>query len=137
MSRRSLDPYQLSTGTIPEEREPTPTNRRTVGDTGCQTQQIEEIMQKAREFDPSMMDKFKQQTNDIFASIATPPQKGGTPGSNKSLSVGSLTPDSLSTGRYIQKQTFTNKPKFNPYYYCIPNISEGKIQCWTITPSSW
>jgi hypothetical protein len=52
-----------------------------------------------REFDPSVVDRLKRQTNDIFANVATPPQKGGTPGSNMSISMGSLTPDSLSTGK--------------------------------------
>lgn len=93
----------MSTGTIPEEKEPqeqfvTPTYRRTAGETGYQTQQIEQILERAREFDPNVVERLKQQTNDIFANIATPPQKGGTPGSNLSLSMGSLTPDSLSTG---------------------------------------
>lgn len=105
VSRRSIDTYQLSTGTIPEEREPgqefrpTLTDRRTVGESGYHTQQIEEILDRAREFDPGVMDRLKRQTNDIFANVATPPQKGGIPGTNMSISMGSLTPDSLSTGK--------------------------------------
>lgn len=95
----------MSTGTIPEEREPAqefrpaPSYHRTVGESGYHTQQIEEILDRAREFDPSVVDRLKRQTNDIFANVATPPQKGGTPGSNMSISMGSLTPDSLSTGK--------------------------------------
>ncbi|XP_052104935.1 uncharacterized protein LOC127737994 isoform X4 [Mytilus californianus] len=126
VSRRSLDSYHLSTGTIPEEKEPqeqfvTPTYPRTAGETGYQTQQIEQILERAREFDPSVVDRLKQQTNDIFANIATPPQKGGTPGSNMSLSMGSLTPDSLSTGPISDSNVSTqyNSPSDAPAFKVV------------------
>ncbi|XP_076097382.1 uncharacterized protein LOC143067763 isoform X3 [Mytilus galloprovincialis] len=126
LSRRSLDSYQMSTGTIPEEKEPqeqfvTPTYRRTAGETGYQTQQIEQILERAREFDPSVVERLKQQTNDIFSNIATPPQKGGTPGSNLSLSMGSLTPDSLSTGPISDSNVSTqyNSPSDAPAFKIV------------------
>lgn len=107
MSRRSLD-FNQPSALIPEERDHdtvTPTERRIAGDTGYQTAKIDDIISKAREFNPAIMDKLKKQTNDIFANLNDEsyrddslPQKSGVSGSFMSLSTGPLTPESMSTG---------------------------------------
>ncbi|KAJ8310633.1 hypothetical protein KUTeg_012498 [Tegillarca granosa] len=107
VSRRSLDFNQPST-LKPEEGDHntvTPTERRIAGDTGYQTAKIDDIISKAREFNPAVMEKLKKQTNDIFSNLNDDsyrddslPQKSGVSGSFMSLSTGPLTPESMSTG---------------------------------------
>ncbi|XP_021355070.1 centrosomal protein of 295 kDa-like isoform X2 [Mizuhopecten yessoensis] len=101
--KRSID---FDRPTIPEEfeRVPTPTDRRSAGESGYHTHQIDEVMSRARELDSGLLDKLKRQTNDVFASLdSTEGQRHGTHsptlgGSFHTLSAGTLSPSSLSTG---------------------------------------
>ncbi|XP_069104685.1 serine-rich adhesin for platelets-like isoform X2 [Argopecten irradians] len=98
--KRSLD---FSRPTIPEEGEhgPTPTDRRVAGESGYYNPQIDEVMARARELDSGVLDKLKQQTNDVFATLDTSEGRRHSPtpgGSFHTLSVGTLSESSLSMG---------------------------------------
>lgn len=88
-SRNSTENYQR-----PTQAEPavvSVTAGRPVTDTGYQTAQLDEVMARASEFTPGILDRLKQKTNDVFYNL-------GDEDSAESYKQLNFTPDSLSTG---------------------------------------
>lgn len=84
LSRASTENYQQ-----PPQIEAQPD--RPIADTGYQTAPLEEVMARASEFTPGVLDRLKQRTNDVFYS-----QREDD--STDSYQQMNYTPDSLSTG---------------------------------------
>ncbi|XP_060075667.1 centrosomal protein of 295 kDa-like [Ylistrum balloti] len=130
--KRSID---FDRPTIPEEREraATPTGRRTAGESGYYTSQIEEVMSRARELDSGLLDKLKQQTNDVFATLdSTDGRRHGSHspavgGSFHTLSAGTLSPSSLSTGPIDDSNTsLLSQPASDNYAFRYVGQPAGK-----------
>lgn len=63
--------------------------QKVAADTGYQSSEIEAILRKAKEFDASMLERFKRQTNDVMDSIMHHDESDG----QTALSTRSLTPE--------------------------------------------
>lgn len=89
LSRASTENYQQ----LPQIEAPQTTTQpdRPTADTGYQTAPLEEVMARASEFTPGVLDRLKQRTNDVFYS-----QREDD--STDSYQQMNYTPDSLSTG---------------------------------------
>lgn len=87
LSRASTENYQQ-----PPQIEAQPD--RPTADKGYQTAPLEEVMARASEFTPGVLDRLKQRTNDVFYS-----QREDD--STDSYQQMNYTPDSLSTGKKL------------------------------------
>lgn len=92
LSRASTENYQQ----LPQIEAPQTTTQpdRPTVDTGYQTAPLEEVMARASEFTPGVLDRLKQRTNDVFYS-----QREDD--STDSYQQMNYTPDSLSTGKEL------------------------------------
>ncbi|XP_061170812.1 centrosomal protein of 295 kDa-like isoform X1 [Saccostrea echinata] len=95
-SRHSLSSTERSSiesNQPPPRVEPaiTPTDRRTADDMGYKTAQLNEVMARASEFSPGVLDRLKQKTNDVFYNLKEED-------SEDSYKMMNYTPNSLSTG---------------------------------------
>lgn len=85
---------------------------RPIADTGYQTAPLEEVMARASEFTPGVLDRLKQRTNDVFYS-----QREDD--STDSYQQMNYTPDSLSTGKELYsawRKNFSHQISHNFMY---------------------
>lgn len=90
-SRNSTENFQPPTQAEPAVVSVMLTDRRPAADTGYQTAQLDEVMTRASEFSPGVLDRLKQKANDVFYNL-------GEDDSAESYKQLNFTPDSLSTG---------------------------------------
>lgn len=81
-------------------------------DTGYQTAPLDEVMARASEFSPGILDRLKQKTNDVFYN-----QRDED--STDSYQQLNYTPDSLSTGKHFQKLGCSNIFEISQFYLIL------------------
>ncbi|KAL5004668.1 hypothetical protein ScPMuIL_018124 [Solemya velum] len=108
-SRGSLE-FSQSLPMVPEVQYSPDVIQKVAADTGYQSSEIEEILRKAKEFDASMLKRFRQQTNDVLDSINPLDESAG----HVTLSTRSLTPESSIDSTPISRVSQNQPPSEQP-----------------------